>query len=247
MKFLPIGITALIIGGCAAITADPWGWLDDPEQQYWSDITIHGYGREIRFAVPDRWKPGGEHVRRWPKLEKGQRDQVVETTGISLYEPAIRLLIFHWDWYWQGFYKKGDYDFYLDVWVQYLEGQPQLLDLTPDQRVRRQVDYWQNVYDETDSITLKMKAYFFDEYRVAPYQNKHSVVWIHENQPQITADHEIYRIPISDHHELTFSFFVRENRFDLKDDPAWNQRRWEMTRKIMDTVQIIPNPYGDSD
>ncbi len=52
-------------------------------------------------------------------------------------------------------------------------------------------------------------------------------------------------MPVSDSHELKFSFFVREQRWEFKDDPEWRQGRWDLVKKIMNTVSIEPNPFPD--
>ncbi len=92
---------------------------------------------------------------------------------------------------------------------------------------------------------VEQRERFFSKYWVKPFRNDHGLTWVVENQPQITADHEIYRIPISDHHELEFSFFVNEKRWDFKDDPEWHQSRWDLVKKIMNTVSIEPTPFPD--
>ncbi len=48
-----LGVLLLFgLTGCAAMTSNPWGWLDDPEQQYWTEVVVNGIGREMNFAIP---------------------------------------------------------------------------------------------------------------------------------------------------------------------------------------------------
>ena len=52
-----------------------------------------------------------------------------------------------------------------------------------------------------------------------------------------------YMLPIGDQYILNFGFFVNENsRSSREADPEWAKRRWDMTRKIIDTVEISPRP-----
>ena len=59
------------------------------------------------------------------------------------------------------------------------------------------------------------------------------------------ADSVSYNVPINDKHYLSFSFFVSKLRFGLREEPEWNQRRWQLVREIMDTVTITPDPWGE--
>ena len=241
-----LGVLLLLgLTSCAAMTADPWGWLDDPQQQYWSEVTINGHGREIHFAIPDRLKSGGQHVLIWPEIDKKKREIVVNMDFDALNQPVTRLADITWDQYWGGFYKKGNHDFSLNVWFKYRSEESNLLDLSMSQRVQRQLDLWKERQSGTDPHSAEQRERFFSKYWVKPFRNDRELNWVVENQPQITADHEIYRIPISDHHELEFSFFVREQRWEFKDDPEWRQSRWDLVKKIMNTVSIEPSPFPD--
>jgi hypothetical protein len=238
-------LISICLGGCATMTADPWNWLDSPEDQSWKEVMISGHGREIRFLIPEHSKSVGQHVRIWPDRKNNKNSLLIDLQSDVDNEPFHRVAQFVWDEYWGGFYKKGDHDFLLDVWVTYHEDALNLLDSNSRQRVQDRMDTWKKRRSGTDPQSVQQREWFFSKYWVKPFRNDQGLTWVVENQPQVTADHEIYRIPISDHHELDFTFFVREKRWDFKDDPEWRQSRWELVKKIMNTVSIEPTPFPD--
>jgi len=244
MRIFIAMLLPLCLGACAAVTENPWAWLDDPEQQQWKTVIVNGHGREIRFSVPDRLEPGGEHIRPWPVQDGNQRDFVIDLPLESLTVRTQAVVEFVWEWYWGGFYKEGNFDFSLEIWISRNQGNVELFELSAERRLQSRIEYYQGTYSGPEHT--RMRAYFFDHYWVIPFSTSQSLTWIVENQPQITADHQFFRLPISDHHELVFSFFVRKERFGGAEDPEWMERRWQLARKIVDTVRIIPNPYQDS-
>ena len=233
----------LLFSGCAAISADPWGWLDDPDERKWVDVKVIGYGREITYSVPDRLRSGGQRPRIWPPPIEGSFGQVIHVPRESLREGALTLAQYLWDRWWGGFHKRSDYDFSLNVRVELHEGDSSLLDKSTDELLGRPLEYRKKIYSKPNPTTQKIGEYFFERYWVKPFESKTGHVWVSENNPIVTADHVYYTIPITDHHILEFSFFVRDKRYDWKDDPEWNARRWALVEQIMNTVRITPNPF----
>jgi hypothetical protein len=240
MKQYMVLSLALLAAGCVAMVNTPWDWLDDPSQQAWKEVVINGFGREIRFSVPDRLKKGGQHLISWPRWEKGQDAMFINLDYESLTEPFLRPLAISWDWYWGGFYKDEITDFNLSVEIKYFEKEQNLLDLTLNERVERQWQGYKNFYKDSPVF----KEFFFEYYWVKTYVNQHSIEFIVENQPQTLADNRDYLVPISDHHQLEFSFFVRDKRWAKMEDTSWNKSRWDIVDKIMETVQITPSPHN---
>jgi len=231
MKGVYILLLSLATAGCAVLQSDPWDWLFDPDQQTWDEVTFDAFGREVRFSIPDRAKRGGQHVRRWPS--DGAVSVPVD------YDSFYPIAQFTWDAYWGGYFKGGNQDFVLDVRIVSASDNVDLLDLDIDQRVERQWALYTEQMSRGDPrwTALILPRYWARFYKTAFHE------WVHENQPQVTATFEHYLLPITDHLELEFSFFVRDQRWDFKDDPAWRESRWEIVRKIMDTVQVTPAPY----
>ncbi|MEJ2401648.1 MAG: hypothetical protein P8Y52_09670, partial [Xanthomonadales bacterium] len=209
------------------MAADPWGWLDESAEQRWIDVRIEGYGRTITYSVPDRSGTGAHRPRIWPPLESGETAQEIAVPLEAFAKPSLPLGQYLWDRWWGGFLKDSGHDFSLNVRVERAEDET-LLGLTLEERLRRPVAYRKAVYSKPNWESQKRGEYFFDRYWVKPFESSTGHVWVAQNNPIVTHDHVYYSIPISDHHILEFSFFVRDRRYDWKDDPEWNARRWGM-------------------
>jgi hypothetical protein len=233
----------LLCSGCAAMAADPWGWLDDVDEQFWTDVRIEGYGRTITYSIPDRSGAGSERPRIWPPLEDGNGGQEIAVPLEAFTEPSLTLGQYLWDRWWGGFFKGSGHDFSLNVRVKRVEDGIALLDLSLEERLRRPVEFRQAIYSKPNWESQKRGEYFFERFWVKSFESTDGHVWVVQNNPVVTHDHVYYTIPISDHHILEFSFFVREKRYDWKDDPEWNARRWALAEQIMNTVRIMPSPF----
>jgi hypothetical protein len=231
-----IALTAALFA--SSIMAGPWSWLDDTEQQYWSNITISGYGRMIEFSIPDRAKKRGSHVIRMPALNKGEKDQHIEVSPDYLLHPGNRIAAYVWERYWGGFFKEDVTDYTFDVYVGYVGEDVDLLDLNVDDRIQRIKDYYHGRFNSE-----RNHDWFFDRFRIDPYKSAQSYFWTQENSPTVLKEHETFRLPISQHHELLFTFYYRQELQGGKGDPAWLERRRHLSRKILDTVRITPNPF----
>jgi len=155
-----------------------------------------------------------------------------------------RIIYFEWEWYWGGFYRRGEEDFSLDVWIDRSDDISNFLDLSVEERIESRILFHQARYE--DGLPDRQREFFFEQYWIEPFSSDTGLIWTVENQPQTTSDSQTYRIPVSNSHELKFMFFVRKNRQSGPADPEWMELRWEVARKIMDTVQIEPKPYISS-
>lgn len=240
--WLPI---LLLCSGCAAMNADPWGWLDDPAEQKWIDVTVAGYGREISYSIPDRLNPRGQRPRIWPPLEVGGSTQNIRVSDDLLQERSTTLAQYIWDRWWGGFMKGRGHDHSLNVFVVTVEEGTNLLELGIEERMQMSIDYRTRLYDKPSWESQKLGEYFFQHFEIFPFESRTGHTWVVQNDPNVTEDHVYYTIPITDRHILEFSFFVRDKRYDWKDDPEWNARRWALVEQIMNTVRITPDPFPE--
>ena len=148
-----------------------------------------------------------------------------------------------WDRWWGGLLKESGHDFSLNVRAERVEQEVVLLELTLEERLRRPVEYREAVYSKPNWESQERGEYFFERFWVKPFESTGGHDWVVQNDPNVTRDHVYYSIPISDRHILEFSFFVRDKRYDWKDDPGWNARRWALVEQIMNTVRIDPAPF----
>ena len=233
----------LLCSGCAGLSQDPWDWLSEPAEQSWRDVRIVGFGREITYSIPDRLHRGGKHPRIWPPLDEKQSVQQINMPNGTPAERTSTLAQYIWDRWWGGFYKEIGHDFSLNVRIDTVPSGQKLLDLGLPERIARQIEYRESVYSGKDSETRKMREYFFERFWVKSLETDNGS-WVVHNNPAVTSDHVYYTIPISDHHILEFSFFVRDKRYDWKDDPEWNASRWALVEQIMNSVRITPSPHS---
>ena len=227
----------------APLRADPWSWLDDPERQYWSQITFHGYGPEIRFSIPDNAKRSGTHPVRVPRLEKGQRDQEF-TVPPDYFDHVGKMVIgFDWERYWGGFFKKSLVDYSLRVRVNYIGQDAHLLAMDTQGRIDRVYQHFEGLYAPIKN--QRAKDFFFNRFHIEPYQSQQGYVWTVENSPTVVQQQEYFRLPITDQHEMVFWFYYRWEDGGGRGDPAWLERRKALSRQILDSVRISPDPYAD--
>lgn len=238
--WLPI---VLFCTGCATLASDPWSWLDERPDQRWVDVKIEGYDCVITFSVPDRREGIRERPRIWPPFARNQSVQEINVSSEALAEPSNTLGQYIWDRWWGGFTKGSGFDFSLNVRVDREPSDQNLLALGVPERLDRPVTFRKALYSGSDSVSKKFADYFFARFWVKPFESEAGDIWIMQNNPAVTADHVNYTIPISDQHILEFSFFVRDKRYDWKDDPEWNARRWALVEEIMNTVRIDPAPF----
>lgn len=236
-----IGLS-LGFGGCAWVTEDPWSWLDKSEEQVWVETVVNLPGREVRFSVPDRLRAGGSHVRRAPPPDRETGEHIVTMPPEAFNTIRWWGLRFVWEWYWGGFYKKGDHDFSLSVRVWSDQSDVDLLDLSPPKRIEHVLDYYRERYAGGDPFWGK---FFFEHHWIKSFENRQGHIWVVQNQPVVTLEHIKFQIPIADRRVLEFSFFIAKDRFGGPDDPAWMERRRQIAYKIMDTVRIDPDPFPE--
>ena len=225
------------------LAADPWSWLDKPERQYWSQITFRGYGPVISFAIPDNAKRWGAHTIRGPRLEKGQRDQDITVPPEYLYHIGRPVIGFDWEYYWGGFLKESLVDYTFRVRVHHVGIGANLLGMDAQARMDRVYRYFEKLYgpDKNDRAT----RFFFDRFHIEPYQSQQGYLWTVENKPSVVQQQEYFRLPITDEHEMIFWFYYRWEVAGGRGDPAWLERRKALSRQILDTVRISPDPYAD--
>ncbi|MEE4217034.1 MAG: hypothetical protein V2I48_05445 [Xanthomonadales bacterium] len=229
------------LSGCSVMKATPWDWLDHPAQQRWVEITVDGYDREICFSVPDRLKGGGQHTQSRPSLTNDETSQTINIPFEALHE-LTEIALFNWDSWWGGFLKESGVDFWMVVRVKYYPDEADLTKLSVEQRKNKRLAYWSEFYSNPLIKSNHGREYFFNNYQVEAHRSENSLVWVSENHPTVQSEYITYMVPISKKHEVHFGFFVNEKRYNWQDDPEWNQRRWDMVHKILDTVSISPMP-----
>lgn len=234
----------VLVSACSVVSEDPWGWLEDPVEQTWRKVRIDAIGREIEFSIPDLANNLGNHVVVWPEEATDETDFKLVFPIERKNEPFTKLANFTWDTWWGGFYKKGGEDFYMSVGLFHLGSGSYLLNLDLNQRVQRTSDYWLSKISEPSGGNKRYEKYFIEHLQVEPFVNNTGLGFVEHNAPRISGGHRKFTIPLSNHHYVEFGFYVNDLRYDSKEDPEWNQSRWEMVEKIMNTVRITPDPFG---
>ncbi len=243
MRMVKFGLSAILtLSLIQSAQAEPWSWLDNPEKQKWSEITINGYERQIVFSIPEKAYRGASVIR-VPALEKGLNDQVINVPASALNKVSHRVIGFDWERRWGGFFKKDVTDYSLSVHVRHVDD-AQLLNLSVAERIERIRDQYKQFYAEHDSVPAA-KEYFFEQFKVEPYVSSQGFEWVWENKPNIVKESINFLLPISDDRELLFWFYYRMEVKGPKKSPEWLERRKALSRKILDTVRIIPDPYKD--
>jgi len=237
VKFNLLWLSVLSLSACSVMTADPWSWLDDPVQQKWVEVSLLSDDWEVHFQVPDRRNAGIERLKSTPPLEKGADSFVIEIPKISNRE-SKRLAYFQWESWWGGFLKESGVDFRLDIWVYRYPNEQNLLDLEINERIERRISQWEDEYSDPLMRDSYLRDAFFKNFEIRSYESVQGLEWVFENSPSTKSDSVSYMIPLSEYEILDVGFFVNEKRYDRKEDPGWNQRRWDLSRKILDTVTI---------
>jgi hypothetical protein len=235
----------VFVSACSYVSKDPWGWLEEPTDQIWRKVRISAIGRDIEFLVPDLKDGLGNHMAVWPEDGVSQTGFAFTFPIERLKEPFTMLANFTWDTWWGGFYKKGGEDFYMSVGLFYLEREEDLLNLELEQRVKWTSDYWLAKISGPSGDSKQYEKYFIEHLRVKPFVNDTGLRFVEHNAPRISGQYRHFTVPFSNHHYVEFSFYVNDLRYGQKEDPQWNQSRWEMVEKIMNTVRITPDPFGD--
>jgi len=241
-KRISIGTLVLVCIYINPLKADEWSWLDQPDKRIWSQIELNGYGWNLSFAIPDKKGFWPEQTIRYPRHKKRREVQIIDIPLEQFYSPGQSAIKFDWERRWGGFGKETWTDFFLDVRVLYKGKEYRLLNQTLEQRMQRVVDYYSSYYSD-DSDSIERKTAFFEDFVIQPYESSQSYVWTLENDPDGWKIQETYRLPVSQDHEVSFWFYYRWEMGGGKDDPEWLARRKELSRKILDTVKITPDPY----
>ena len=244
MKYVLIGIFLSVLGGCAAVTADPWGWLDDPAQQQWVEMLCEFPGTEIQLAVPNRLKGKTHRFRSYPLVEVGETS--VPIPGCTDF-PNTNLVIamFDWDYWWGGFFKDKGADFHMTVSVLHHENSPQFLDLDVSSWIGWRTEYWQSVYGRPPRGSVEQLQKFLDGYSIEPFHSKSSVTWVLEEYPTVTGRMFEFHAPLSNSDTLTIRFQISGVRGGLEPDPAWQERRLQMAFSIMNKVAVSPSIWNE--
>lgn len=230
------------LGSCAQLTGDQWRWMDEPAQQQWVEFTYEGWGREIRFAVPNRLKGSTNRVRSRPHINKGVKSITLSAPPGSLYSNHL-LGSFHWDYWWGGVFKSKGTDFVMSVSVTYSEESPDFLDMDAWRWADWRSNYWRELYsDSNNGNNSGLVEKFFSDYLIEPYESKNSLIWVYEKYPTDAGNIFEFHLPVSDDHVLSFWFRISGVRNGINPDPAWSQRRLELAYKIMDRVKVAPLP-----
>jgi hypothetical protein len=230
------------LSGCAALTADPWGWMDDPAQQRWVEIHAIVEGHEVRFSVPDRV----DGVSNFTRSNLALRDA---GSPIEILVPSKteyignRFATFNWDYWWGGFFRGSGTDFFLSVQSLFWKEAENLLDLMPAEFMAGWTWRYTELFYPWDGDPHVMGELFFERYRTGLYTTSNGLNWVQENNPMVQPTSLKYMTPIGRKHILFFGFFINEkSRNGNEPDPEWVERRWAMARKILDTVEITPRP-----
>ena len=231
----------MCLSGCTAMTADPWSWLDDPEQQRWVSVELVHENWQINLQVPDHGTIGIERMVSIPPLDRGAESMTIRIPENSIVDD-VRMAYFQWDSWWGGFLKESGSDFRLDIWVYHYRGERNLLDLDIDERIERRIEQWEKEYSDPLMHNNSIQSNFFESYQINPHQSAQGLLWVVENSPATKDGAVSYMIPLSNTQILDIGFFVNQKRYDWKDDPEWNERRWALSRKILDTVTITRTP-----
>ena len=237
MRIHPAWLLIPFLSGCAVMTADPWSWLDDPSKQTWVKVTLVSDNWEVKLQVPDRSTAGIERLVSIPPLERGADSLLVEIPRSST-EDQRRMAYFQWESWWGGFFKDSGVDFYLDIWVYDYPKEDNLMVLDIDSRIERRITQWEDEFSDPLMHDATIRENFFKDYQIGSYVSFQGLVWVMENSPTTWGDSVSYMTPLSEHEILDVGFFVNQKRYDWKEDADWNQRRWELSRKILDTVEI---------
>lgn len=231
-----------LLAGCAALTADPWGWMDDPAQQRWVEVRALVGEFEVRFSVPERLDGLTNRVRSNLRIGKASEPiLVIVPHDYSRIRNEVATL--NWDYWWGGFFRGSGVDYFLQVQSLYWADAENLLDVTPAEFMDLRVEYYREIFPPPDREPHGMHELFFRRFDTGIYTSATDLNWIFENNPMVQPKYMRYMLPIGDQYILNFGFFVNENsRSSREADPEWAKRRWDMTRKIIDTVEISPRP-----
>lgn len=103
-----------LLSGCAAPTADPWGWMDDPAQQRWVEVHAIVGDFEVSFSVPERRRGSTNRVRSDLGIGKESEPiRVVVSDDYSRIRNQVATL--NWDYWWGGFFRGSGTDFILKI------------------------------------------------------------------------------------------------------------------------------------
>ena len=230
----------LLLAGCSSMTTDPWSWLDEPENRNWVDVVITNDDWKIELQVPDRQTGGTARTSFTPPLKNGAGTLHVKVPASDV-SKSRRLAYIEWESWWGGFFKDSGVDFYLDIWVFKMPGQ-NALESGLEDRIAQRVSQWEAELAGSTSSDFDIRDQFFSDYKVGPYKSAQGLEWVVENSPNKNGETKTYLIPLSNTQILDIGFFVNQKRYDWKDDPEWNERRWALSRKILDTVTITRTP-----
>ena len=114
--------------------------------------------------------------------------------------------------------------------------------MSAEEWITWRTQHWRSVYWSNSKNVYPTADIFFGGYKTGTYSSAKSLIWVFENRPHTKQENMAFKVPVGDQHMLTFGFFVNRLRSDIKSDPEWNERRWAMAHKIMDTVEITPRP-----
>ena len=244
MRTILASVILFLLSGCSAMQSTPWDWLDEPEEIRWIDVTINGYGYDVSFSVPDHPEDWGQHIQAWPEFEKGEVSRLLEAPPEFPrgYTPWVR---YYWDTWWGGFFKESSYDFSFEISYERCEGNCNFSNLNPNDWIQWRTSDWRKRYSMPLMKSDEPAKEFFSRFEIRSLTNANSFVFIFENSPMTVADSVSYLVPVNENHYLDFEFFVSKLRFGLREEPEWNQRRWQLVREIMDTVTITPDPWGE--
>jgi hypothetical protein len=240
MKILLLLSLSLFLQGCSVMTADTWSWLDEPENQKWVPVVFIADDWKLSMQVPDKRTNGIERTTFRPPLEKGATVLVVDTSEKSISE-STRMAHIQWESWRGGLFKDSGVDFYVDSWIRYLPDHGGL-DLDLEGRLERRVKQWETEFSDLRHSDPGVQETFFKDYEVWIYTSARGTEWIAENTPNKNRETKTIQAPLNEDLILDVGFFVNQKRYDWKDDPDWNERRWKLARKILDTVTITRAP-----
>jgi hypothetical protein len=80
------------------------------------------------------------------------------------------------------------------------------------------------------------RDYVLENLFAEEYQSRQGYQWVVQNLPTVMRYHEVFKLPVSEEHQLVVWFWYNENW--VKDHPDWFERRKALSRRILDTVRL---------
>lgn len=240
--FAVVLVGAIAVAGCKTIQ-NPWAWVDEPENQAWKPVTIELLGRTVTFSVPDSDSRHGTNTIMVFSEGVEEREGQIWVPNSSASAPVSGIAGFYWERYWGGYFRPDVDNYFLVVRVWHHDRAPSLFDLTPTQRKVRLVEEHNDGFDDSEYGQWRKSGF-----KVDLHASSQGYIWTNESSPARVKYSEEFKIPITVRHELEFDFYYRmDDEEGESNTEEWYERRKALSRKILDTVKISPEPPLPSD